>query len=98
MRASIKGFLAALSGRPPAGARRERRLARAPIQPTRESGLLKAHYLSESGAQLIFHNLLPQMGVGRKAFLFFLHARIPKSRKAFFLRKPLIVSWVKYTL
>ena len=28
MRASIKAFLAALSGRPPAGARRERRLAR----------------------------------------------------------------------
>ena len=36
-------------------------LARAPIQPTSESGLLKAYYSSESSAQLIFHNLLPQM-------------------------------------
>ena len=35
--------------------------ARAPIQPTSESGLLKTHYSSESSAQLIFHNLLPQM-------------------------------------
>ncbi len=36
--------------------------ARTPTQPTSESGLLKAYYLSESGAQLIFHNLLPPNG------------------------------------